>query len=78
MSLARVRSHLRFKQMDDRVDGAEAALFRMAAEAEARSGQLVAHAERVAVTSRVLGESPGLPELRPALSGRPATRPPSA
>jgi putative two-component system response regulator len=59
--LARVRSHLRLKQLSDRLNQTEATLFAMAAEAEARSGQPTLHTERVAVTSRALGEHLGLP-----------------
>jgi putative two-component system response regulator len=59
--LARVRSHLRLKRLFDRLDETESILLALAAQAEARSGQPPLHAERVAVTSRALGEHLGLP-----------------
>lgn len=68
---ARVRSLLRLKSMHDSLDDTDRVIFSLAAAVEAKDNYTEAHTERVALTSRALGESLDLdgPDLDALYSG---------
>ncbi|HLQ62899.1 MAG TPA: HD domain-containing phosphohydrolase, partial [Candidatus Acidoferrales bacterium] len=58
--IARVKSALRLKALYDTLDSTERVIFSLAAAVEAKDAYTEAHTERVAATSRQLGERLGL------------------